>query len=1440
MMNNFEILTVVALKEIAKSKGVKGYYKMKKVELVEALNNLKVEGVDIEMNTNKGLNKVEEVLVGGDVEMVNGAVENKGLELNKIEGVVNMNKIITGVTMNKRLARLIAQNDVAGIAKYVGRRNSKAFKMIKEHTKDMKVVGGYQVIFRVDYNEENGVRTPYLVTETVVNVGLGSNVTRAAYTKYMKVADRSMVLNIEGTTEVVSINLDNSLFKETENKVLAKQLEAIRTRVFAMLKGGDVSKRNRETLNLIFSDNGLARVTFDANTEIKEGEVMKQYRFLGVSPSGLRSKSFQAASVKVKTVKNKEFVDCDRRRNLLNKSINGAMSAFLNQDESFKELKDKAAQFKNSTRITMGTPGSKVVGKILNMIVFDNISEGAEFMNLLGEIVAANNTSDGNTVAAAEFAHAVLVEAGVPVSLEDVVGLCDQIRGAGLKASAVYELREDMVTLIRHLLSSDSKASVSYIIVDGVRYSSWKEVVDAGMARHFFDNVQLIADENAMKLTSHDNVFDLVRLKMAYESKMNLSMVTAMSMLVNDEKAASELLTKKSIAGIAKKFKQVGVKFEYADGMINGVELDLEGLKALNNEAQFMNYLLKCDPAKVVALFPGVVRSEFANIIKGIAKTISKAEIELEHSTYTVVQADKAVLFGKQILAENEMFCMSIPTDGTKKVAITRHPISSLAAVTTLTAITLEEVVSRILALELSIDKKMFLINYYGRAKGWCIIPASHRLMEKHDGMDFDIDAVQIIADEDVVELLSKIADRGSVIKDTKEANADRMTETPEEKAIVAAQKNPANGFVKPQAVVSETVTEVNRTSRVNVKRVKNNKNSFDLSFDAVCSLSKEYYSTTIANVGVIANAFYVNGLILSTLKSESVDMKVKNAITKAFKMYYGCTGKKEYVSTIDRTAQTYEVEKGDCTAAVFRFANSNGSLESLITYLEDCCDYNRYLAETSIDSAKNNFFIINMFNHGRIVAPKGAKQNCVATLKEADQTFAEIAKAQGESENNYFTLSLLEFESKGLELDQWLECDGMQVNPYTGKMEQVALAVEDALYLIKEENRIVANELIVLASKMLEEEVLSDSASELRNSVSTEASAIVDGRSTSHVVDSINKTYATLTLALKENNSEEKTSDEIEGISKVEYLKTVAINGIKNFARHALADFSAVEIGAIVCSELIKGVSTENCKAINSAFYKVFADEMVEFLSEAGLDNVGFIGEEISYAHIESSKVNVADFVGTVVSVADGEATIGDTTLVMKDKDANLTGAIVEINNRYFVKAIREASETVAEHGMYLNVNKKFDKNCVDVSNIDVVGYKFKAKADNVYLGIYAVDAQEKEYLVAAVSGREEVTKILERADLSNINIIENTSERGVTSRVVYLPGVDYMNAVEAMNNSTSDDEMFNLDFASMTPVVEGEVAVDSFDYSGFEAPADMEFSAPEFSMDFDTSDIC
>lgn len=1337
---------MVELKEMAKNAGFKGYSKLNKLDLVATL-------LAADLNTN--------------------TIE---------EGVVNMNNLTTRQMLSskdkgltKAYAKVIAIKE--------SRKNMAAFKMIKQESKNMKVIGGYQIIAKVVLDEHNGRKQPRLVFEVVANVGLESNVIRAAGTKEIKIADKGMVLTLQGTSEVISVNLDKSLFKE--DKKGSDAYKAIRTRVFRMLRRGKKGRVIRESLNLVINKiNGLARVELDCNAELKENEVIKQYKMLGVTPSGLRSKSILAASVQIRTREAEESVTVDRRVHLLNESIDGGMDKFV-EDGEFKELKNKAEQFKSSTRITMGSPGSKAIAEVSNYIVFNNIAAGAKFNGL-----NADMTCDGNISVSAEIIIAELNANGIPVSLDDVVGITDQLRGAALKCSATYGYKSDLVTLAIHLLSSKSEAFVKYAVIDGVRYNSWKEVMDAKLSRSLLSKLEMVADTNSMKLLEHNNRFELVRLKMAYNSSMNLSMVTVMAMLIANEKKAKEVILNKSIKGLAKKFGQIGLKFDCENGMINGVELDLDMLKSLNNEDQFMSYLLKCDPEMVIKLFPGVVRSELTNLIKGLAKTITKSEVELDNSTYTVVQADKAVLFGAQLLQENEIFCNSLPNE--IDVAITRHPISSLDAITILTTVSLEDIVERIMALDATDDQKLFLVHYYARANQWCIIPASHRLMEKHDGMDFDIDAVQIIADIDVVEILKELNDRGSVIKDDAISNAARMTETSEEAAINAAQKNPAIGFKRPSTINEDRVTEITKSKRVNINNRISMKESITLSFNSVCSMSEDYYSTTIASVGAIANAFYVNSLVLSTLKSDTIDSKTKENIVKAFKMYYGCTGNKQYQSTIDRSecVNIYEMAKADCTDSVFRFAESNGSIDSLVEFLKDCCDYNRYPAETSIDSAKNNFYIINMFNHGAIVATKGAKHNCKATLVKADQTFADIAKELEVSQNNYFQIELLEFLSNGVELEEWIECDGKQLNEYTGLMQQVDVAIEDPLYLIKDELREVVNQLIVIACKSLEDIAMSNDACELRGDVTSYASEIVDetkSKGTAPSIEAIEHAYRTLTLGLKSNGSDngEKTSNEIEGISKVEYMKTIATNGVKNFKKHAFNDLTSLELGALACANLISNTSEDTCGTINAALYKVCEAEMIEFLADFGLANVGFIGEAISYAELNNKKINLDEFIGQNISVTEGTAELEDgTVIVMKNRRADITGTIIDTDGHFYIKAIKEFEHSSEDAGIYINVNQLFDKYCTDIESFQAVSYKFKSthqinKSTKGFYSIIGVNAEGQEALIACLSGREDICKLLEKVDLSTISIFANKTKNENISRVLFIPGAQYSEAL-------------------------------------------------------------
>ena len=95
--------------------------------------------------------------------------------------------------------------------------------------------------------------------------------------------------------------------------------------------------------------------------------------------------------------------------------------------------------------------------------------------------------------------------------------------------------------------------------------------------------------------------------------------------------------------------------------------------------------------------------------------------------------------------------------------------------------------------------------------------------------------------------------------------------------------------------------------------------------------------------------------------------------------------------------------------------------------------------------------------------------------------------------------------------------------------------------------------------------------------------------------------------------------------------------------------------------------------------------------------------------------------------------------------------------------------------------------------------------KATKVYSAIVAKDAQDNEYLVACLNTRAGATDILKNMNLDNLSVFSHKNNQGHVSRVVYIPGQDYIAATEA----NVEEDM-------------------GFDFSDFSAPVGFDFAEP------------
>lgn len=1416
MMNkNFGELTVVLLREEAKRIGIKGYSKMRKAELVEALNNAKVESEvkgEVKMENIAVVNNEVEVEMNGVVEMNKGL--NNGVKNNNKE-VVNMNKVdFAKLNTMEEVERQAILSKIANVATL---QNKLGFDIIKKESKAIRTIN----MIRTEFGVKVVNKELQVYNDVFVQPAQESSLIRACEIKTGKLADKVMVADGLFVDEVVTVSFARSLLGKSN------AVKRLFNKVMDSLFSNPNNPLDSSRKSLMIKFNSITGVVsrVDEVGTLSDEEVVIEYEFMGITPSGLRSASVIYAATRKHT--NKGMVNVDRRISILEEAMDGAFSCNFLDGKAFKTLTSLEKLFKDSTRITQCAPGSQIIMEVENYVVANNIAENAKFF---GEL--AQSVTDGNVRISTE----ALIEKyyrvnDIPVSFSQVNGTCAQYRGASLKCSGTSTKRRDVAMLAKMMIAN---SNVAFIVVDGVRMTRDEFLALSFEDREaFFNKIELLGDMNAFKLENFNPVFKLVKLKEAYASDSESNMVVNMAMLHVAPKEAREFLFRRAKQQLCERFNKLGATFELNEkGMPIPTSFKFEESKGLNNSSQFVEYLFNCDREMITKMLPAVLRSVVANEIKGIRRTVNELKIDLD-SKYMVVQSDMAALFGQTILAENECFCKDFSV---KQVSAVRHPISSIFAVTTFNVVTLEEVLNRIDKLPVGASTKNAIADFYIYAKGYVVLPASEYLMEKHDGMDWDIDAMQFILDEEAVAILKRLPNIGSNIS---KAN-DWMRKT-----TLNAEKNIANeNFVRPEN--EKTAPEKDAKSKMvdianAFNKVKNNV-GYNYDFDNVGKyVARKFFSLDVANVGEIATAFYNNVCILSALISTEVDDVTKAAIVKEFYTYYKCSGKNQYESVIVKKQEgdkiTYDSNKMDCCEAIFRFAESNGSQSELEEFLMDCIYLNRFLAETSIDAAKNMFFVMNMFNHANFVRALGSDKNMniVVTedIKQANEIYSERFSALGlqntdMNSNNFFNIEMLTTEIKGVALDQ-LEVarEKARENATMGRVTPVALAVVDPLASIRQELAVFANDLIVLYTKLVESEVNSHEGIAIREHIIKTAESLENRTEIRNCLFSINNAYSTITSCTK-------NVETFEDKAAKDYMNTIAVQACRNMATLGLVGIDAYSIGLFAVSLMC---NTDGTSTINPALLKVLEKEIVAFLSSINIKNVGIIGEKLMYAKKDGRIVKLDNYVGLEVSVVNGKAYLEDGTVIFaSNKKAKIEGVISETEYGFNIIGERKYTEDNLSVGAYFGFNERESVGIKGMTNckgkfvpVSYSLYREYPTAKGTYYNIVvAYNAEGQHKVIGKMNTNSNISAVLESMELTPNNFKVFTNANG---RIAFFLGGAECEAILSAINSDSEFEgelvAPELDMDLSMPVESEEFVAPSEDNEFFFE--DQEFGLPQ-----------
>lgn len=1533
-------MTVAELRNVAKDMGLKGVSKLRKAELVEViLSNLsvnreireKIEKVEdglkmksfgqavkeMEDKYFEELNARLEDSCIGDFTMING-VKTADVK----EGFRNFAQLLRDKKISKEDKAVLVQA-CEELAIRARRYNKITEKAIMEAAAKLKQHAEFRV--EIDSFTDKKADDDMLRALLEMNVNIEHKPESELYRAVEEnsviktIADSvSSIGHLKVVEDYITLSLGQSLRNvnamvngKRDEKESSRRKELLEKVLDSLLFGKTSECKSKLTIALKFHKNGLVSIFKDGIHTLDEGEYYRVYKYLGVTPSGLRSGSLILGCVAKCEMKNGEYIytENDNRLELIDKAGSGAFKQNFMENNKFKDAASKKALFKGMTRIMQCAPGSEKIATLDTYVILDNIAKGTKFTTNNGQVISADDSKDGNTKGAVEciIEH---IEQTEPVGVRRsklikdaraLVGTCDQTRVASsMKASTTWCTRKDLIILLEEIAFRNN--NILTIVVNGKRFdttykkdehgkkvvdkNAYQQVIEAGLKDDLYAKIQLIGDYNAFKLVKFNTVVDLVRLKKAHTSESATNMVVLMAMLFADLEGTVKYLKEKGAKEILKTFEKFGLKLELSNGHVLYKGFDIDSVRKLNNDSQDIQYLFKIAPAFTMAAFPSITKSLIINDIKAIQRKVNELKFDF-NSKYTVVQSDDAVLFGQQILKEDEIFCPEF--ESVKRVSAVRHPISSIFAVTTFKVVTLTEILERIYNLNCSNKTKTYLANFYSNVKGYAVLPAYKFLMEKHDGMDWDIDAMQIITEEEAVEILGKLPNIGSEIPDSE--NWQREMNLMSERQIVDGNYDrPAEIDSKPVKKEEEYSPEAMAFgANINTKTV------YDYSFNSCLRLVKEFFTSPIANVGEIATAFYNNMLLYIVMANKSKDaytIKIQEAIALEFKRQFNCKQLRSYVPLVDlqqaikeskeKGSFKYKMTKILSQEVIWRFSDSNGSVSDVRDFLLDCGFFNRYLAETSIDAAKNNYFISNIYKFQKIVKALGSDKNMKIELKEyhrseekpeysnnlyvsneeLDKLFESILDEMGLSvvlkerlgnnvSVNTFKFPLL-YASTRYNYDfenvvEFKKFTDYEVERNLDITDSLGIGVIDPLAEVKLYLLDIANKSLVTLAKVLELEALSDRSKSIRSSLSVNTNLPIYKRM-NFVFNSVTNAYSAMTKALKE-------TDDFDQIASSTFRKECLIKGLRNFVRIATSSFSneiviksigenkivdsKVAIGLAVAAK-ISSISMD--KKANPALFKIFNEELFAFLKTQSedleckdLDNLGRIAEPISTLLTVDNKVlstkKLEDYLYESIEIKNGIGSIkGEDEIFIETKDvkANIKGSIMHDETLgYYIEGEREFIEDDASVGTLFATDYKEDLDATLISQYSNFRILTK-KEKGVFNKLVAVDSEGSRLKdIASLSLNKETVNlfndffdagILNGENMSATKVEEELDGKIVNKEVIFINGAATSEIINQLKESEEE-----IDFNFGVPV----------DADAVEENENMDFCSNEAAID-------